>query len=984
MRPMTSKYRTLANRAVVMAMIAIIVLAVDGSHTSLAQTVVAPNVQELGGPNNLPPRLVPLNAPQRSTSNPAMGNASSSGSTPAYDITPRTQAPRASAATSASNPNVGTRFTATESLTPPALQPLSPPPKNLTTATVQKPAAPSNNRPVVTGVVQANTPLQSLQPPGTMTLSPPRTSGVQTRVEPLQWTAANVANNRTPTLTASTQVPPASSSNAAAQASDRERSTLMLQAGESRSSQPAFSQVPPGYRLALVPENDNSATTLPAPAGIDSTYAEAVTTPGAMLAPAQGAPSNVISAESMSSSGFDNAMSSRSVLEPSPGGNENFNQAYQQVPAPSPAPDSAPSSGPTSGGADIANAWNQNAPNGQTGATSTMVLPLNNPQAVQNSDAVGQVVIASANEPVWRFNFQNAPWPVVIRSFAKQNGMALQMQIEPPGQFSFVDERDYTFTEALDLLNDYLLAQGALMVRNGTKLTVVSSGAPLQEGIVPFVSLSQILALGRNELASVAIPIRSAEATVVLTEVQPLLSRLGKAQLVSNSSRIIVTDTGAYLRRARDILGGHGLAASDVQTIVFHLRNTTAESVAATIMQQLGVGVSASVETNGAPVQTASFTSSTSSAKVIGDRETNSLLISGTPEEVANIQSLVCQLDQARAQVVLQGLILEVNLGNVKELGAELGLQDSVLFNRSVVDNLVTLSQTNTAANGVQTTNQQVVSQTAAPGFNFNNQALGNNVAISPNVIGTQGLGNLGVGRVNNQLGFGGLVLSASSNSVSLLLRALQANYEVDVLSRPQIRTVDDKEAFIQIGQQVPVVDGVTITANGNANPIVRQDQAGIILKMTPHVSPDGLIQIKVIAEKSAFKLAPGTGVPIFTDARNGTVIQAPVKDITTAQATVSARAGQTIVLGGMITREDETIERRVPGLSRIPLVGRLFRYDYNNTVRKELLIFLTPQLITNDLDSEVFKEVELGRVHAPLDRATEIHGDLLPVTDRQ
>ncbi|MCC6509582.1 MAG: hypothetical protein IT423_10770, partial [Pirellulaceae bacterium] len=599
-------------------------------------------------------------------------------------------------------------------------------------------------------------------------------------------------------------------------------------------------------------------------------------------------------------------------------------------------------------------------------------------------------------EPTWQFNFQNAPWSMVIRNFAKQNGLALQMLSEPTGALTFVDERPYATSEALDLLNDYLLAEGFLLVRNGNKLTAVSAGGQVQEGIVPFVPLRQVEVLGRNELASVAIPIKSTDAPVVLNDIQPLLSRVGRAQVVSNSSRLVVTDTGAYLRRARDILGGYGLAASDMQTVVVHLKNTTAENMAATISAHVGgamaggpTGASAAGLADGSAgglgaVQPASFVSGgaglTPAGRVIPDRETNSLLISGTPAEVAEIQSLVCQLDQARAQVVLQGLILEVNLGNIRELGAELGLQDSVLFNRSVIDNLVTLQQTNTAPNGVQTTNQQVVSQTSAPGFNFNNQPLGNNTAVRPNVLGSQGLSNLGVGRTNAQLGFGGMVLSAGSNSVNLLLRALQANFEVDVLSRPQIRTVDNKEAFIQIGQQVPVVDGVNITAVGTANPIIRQDQAGIILKMTPNVSPDGMIQIKVIAEKSAFKLAPGSGVPIFTDARNGTVIQAPIKDITTAQATISARAGQTIVLGGMITRDEETIERRVPGLSRIPLLGRLFRYDYNNVTRKELLIFLTPHLITDDATSDMYKDSEINRIHAPLERAAEIHGNLLTV----
>ncbi len=89
--------------------------------------------------------------------------------------------------------------------------------------------------------------------------------------------------------------------------------------------------------------------------------------------------------------------------------------------------------------------------------------------------------IVTNNEPVWQFNFQNAPWSVVIRNFAKQNGLALQLLTEPTGSLTFVDERPYPASEALDLLNDYLLAEGFLLVRNGNKLTAVTAGGPIQE-----------------------------------------------------------------------------------------------------------------------------------------------------------------------------------------------------------------------------------------------------------------------------------------------------------------------------------------------------------------------------------------------------------------------------------------------------------------------------------------------------------------------
>ena len=573
----------------------------------------------------------------------------------------------------------------------------------------------------------------------------------------------------------------------------------------------------------------------------------------------------------------------------------------------------------------------------------------------------------------WQFSFYRAPWETVVRNFAQQNGFSLIINGLPQGEFNYFDQRSYTLREAIDILNDHLIPLGYIIVRNQTKLTVIARQNGIYEGIAPFVSLREVSMLSRNELATVAFPIKAQSQQTMMAEMQQLLSSMGSARMLTNSNRLIVTDTGAYLARVRDLLGGYGLAAGEQDTVVIQLRNTKAESIASTLNQRLA---------EAGAVRTASATSSPDASNAGGPisaiLETNCLVLSGNSEELARLQSLIAEIDRAPAQVVIQGLLVEVNLGNTNEMGAELGLQDSVLFDRSVVDNLVTLSQTATAPNGVQTTNQNIISQTAAPGFAFNNTSLGNNVAVSPDTIGSQGLSSLGVGRVNGDLGFGGMVLSASSNSVNILLRALAAKYKTDILSRPQIRTIDNSEALIQIGQQVPVVDGVNVTAIGSANPIIRQDRAGIILKVTPRTSPDGLIQIKVEAEKSAFRLAPGSGVPVFADAKTGSVIQAPIKDITTAQTTVSARAGQTIVLGGMITSEDQNIHRKVPFLGDIPLLGRLFRYDKTSTARKELLIFLTPQIVICDGDSEIQKTIEMQRVQMNLDRATQMHGPLL------
>lgn len=363
---------------------------------------------------------------------------------------------------------------------------------------------------------------------------------------------------------------------------------------------------------------------------------------------------------------------------------------------------------------------------------------------------------------------------------------------------------------------------------------------------------------------------------------------------------------------------------------------------------------------------------------VVPEPINNNLIISATPRFFEQISDLVKELDKEAPQVIIQALIVEVELDNDDEFGVELGIQDSLLFNRSIIDNLLTVEQTSTGASSVTQTNQTIVSQEATPGFLFNSiNPLGTNNTQNVGNTAGQALSNFSLQRGNNDLGFGGLVLSASSESVSILIRALAAKRNVHVLSRPQIRTVDNVTAQIQVGQIVPVVNGVTVSSVGSANPVIEQDEAGIILTVTPRISPDGNIVMETLAEKSDFD---GESVPIFTDATTGNVVASPVKNITQVQTTVSVPNGQTVVLGGMITESDTTIERKVPWLGDIPLVGIPFRYDYSSTRRKELLIFLTPRIIQNDADSEFIKQVESERIHLQVEKAEELQGPIFAV----
>ena len=552
------------------------------------------------------------------------------------------------------------------------------------------------------------------------------------------------------------------------------------------------------------------------------------------------------------------------------------------------------------------------------------------------------------------FNFNKAPWQLVLRKFAQEFGMSLQVSHAVIGEFTYYDQTAYSVPEAINIFNDYLLPQGSILIHHANKLTLAGANTEIPDGFIPFVRITDLPVIGRNHLATIAIPLERADPVATAEEISKFLSPVGRVEPLSNSQRVVVTDTGAYLRRIFDLVTGAGIASREPTSSVYELRHAQAEDVAKAINEFYAQ------RTGGGPAGAGDE----SQHIVVAEKTTKSIIIRDAAGRGSEVYSLIQQMDRPPRQVLIQALIVEVQLGNTDEFGVELGFQDSVLFDRSIINDVLTVTETTTAPGGIQTTNQRILSQSAAPGFNFNNQPLGNNVAISPATVGGQALSSLGVGRVNGDLGYGGLVLSAGSESINVLLRALTTRFDVDILSRPQVRAVDNHEALIQIGQQVPVVDGVSVTANGSANPVIRQDKAGIILKVTPQISPESNVLVDVQAEKSAFQT--GNGVPIFVDGTNGNVIEAPRKDITTANTLVSVQSGQTIVLGGMITNEESVIERKVPFLGDIPIIKHAFRHDLRSSTRKELLIFLTPHVIESEHHSRELDEQIKSHVHIP------------------
>ncbi len=379
------------------------------------------------------------------------------------------------------------------------------------------------------------------------------------------------------------------------------------------------------------------------------------------------------------------------------------------------------------------------------------------------------------------------------------------------------------------------------------------------------------------------------------------------------------------------------------KTSVYRLKNAPATDVAVAVNEYLQG--ERQVEQIAPELMTA-FQQFEREVVVVAEPVSNSLIISATPRFYEEILKLVEEIDRRPPMVMIQVLIAEVRLDDTCEFGVELGLQDSILFDRSAI----------IGSNGAGI---------LSPGFLFNSGVIGNSASdaslATRENVGGQAITNLGVGRTNTDLGFGGLVLSASSESVSVLVRALQQQHRLEILSRPQVMTMDNQTAQILVGQQVPTIQATQLTQFGVVNSVVYRD-VGLIVTVTPRISPDNLVVMEIQAEKSA--VGPiAEGIPIaITD--SGETIRSPRIDSIITRTVVSAVDGQTVVLGGMIQKDSTLTHRKVPYLAEIPVLGHLFRYKFEDVARNELLIIMTPRIVDDVEDAEKIKRIEAARMH--------------------
>ncbi|WP_373649042.1 hypothetical protein [Schlesneria sp. DSM 10557] len=158
-------------------------------------------------------------------------------------------------------------------------------------------------------------------------------------------------------------------------------------------------------------------------------------------------------------------------------------------------------------------------------------------------------------EALLSFEFRYAPWESVLKLFADANDLTLDLNDVPPGTFSYYDNKRHTMTEALDILNGYLLQKGYILIRRDRFLVCLSTDSPIPPNVIPNVTTDELFSRGKNELLNLILPLEgTADADLVVLEVKELLGPYGKAVALKSTNSLVLTDTGGNLQRIQMLL----------------------------------------------------------------------------------------------------------------------------------------------------------------------------------------------------------------------------------------------------------------------------------------------------------------------------------------------------------------------------------------------------------------------------------------------
>ena len=277
------------------------------------------------------------------------------------------------------------------------------------------------------------------------------------------------------------------------------------------------------------------------------------------------------------------------------------------------------------------------------------------------------------------------------------------------------------------------------------------------------------------------------------------------------------------------------------------------------------------------------------------DPETHRVVYIADEATAKYIGQVLTNLDRPKPQVLIKVVFLEVTLNDASDIGID-----------------ATYGKSFGGSSGT------------------NNTFLGTNFFGMPAPTSTFGSAN-GIYQILGQ-------------DYTVTLHAIAQAGKSKILSRPSILARNNQPATITVGQEVPLITGTTYDSLGNSHNAYTYTSVGVILKVTPFITEDGLVEMIVSPQIS--QLDPGPGITISAGVTAASIVTAPIIDIRSADTVAVTPDGQTVVIGGLMQTTKTETTTKIPFVGDIPLLGNLFKRTQKSDAKTELIIFLTPHIV--------------------------------------
>jgi general secretion pathway protein D len=591
-------------------------------------------------------------------------------------------------------------------------------------------------------------------------------------------------------------------------------------------------------------------------------------------------------------------------------------------------------------------------------------------------------------------NFNNAEIEAVARTIALISGMNVVVDPRVKGTITLVTEKPVSRSVAMAQFLSGLRLQGFTMVESAGLLKVVpEADAKLQSGAVE-TSDSAPKGAGGGQIVTQIFKLNFESASNLVAVLRPLISPNNTINANPGNNSLVITDYADNLRRIARIIAvmdvsnatqvevidlkhaiavdlaplvlklidssasASGAAAGTADTSfkttviaeprsntlvvraantarvelvkslvakldqpglssngalgnihVVYLKNADATKLAATLRAAMGSAATNPQSSSNASANAAA-PAATSGGQVQADTATNSLIITAPEPQYRQLREVIERLDARRAQVFVESLIAEVSA----DRAAEFGIQWQGVLGKNG-DSVIGLLGTNFGAGG-----KNIVSLSAGAAAGTVAPARGINIGAAPQTNGIYALG--------------------------FLARFLEESGAGNVLSTPNLLTLDNEEAKIVIGQNVPFVTGQftnSNTGNGAVNPFqtIERKDVGLTLKVKPQISENGTVKLTIFQEVSSVQAST-------VNATNG-----PTTNKRTIESNVLVEDGSVVVLGGLLQDEFQGSGEKIPGLAELPLIGNLFKSESRGRKKTNLMVFLRPVVVRDGAATE-------------------------------